>query len=682
MKAELVEINGVHKICINGEIYNPVSFRSFWPQPNTVNNFEKHGFRLMSIFPSGILCSLKVPYSQFGEVWEGEGKYNWENLRKQIDMFVENAPNAYFSLMVHLDTRDWFLKENPECSDTFKYLAQTCGYQKWRESAARFMCDLIDYIDEHYPEKVYAVFLFAGGTCEWYTSDDKGYYHPLKEQVYQNWLSDKKTKLPNFEELHNTDYGIFRHPEKRKEAIRYWRFHNEIVTDTISWFAKIAKEHTNNTKLVGVFYGYLTGLGSSSLVPTSHNELSKLLNDENIDILFSPASYKYRKLNSTSAFHLPVDSIRLHKKLYFHEIDNTTHISNKNVYARALQYYAHERFATMDQTVMYSRRESALAMSKANGYWWFDMFSGWYDDAELMKELEKIKNVTDTLFDYSMASNSEVAVFVDEESNYYTDYNTKLLESIVISQIEELNRMGLPWDCYVNTDITYEEMPHDQYKLYIFLNLFKPDEKMLNKISELKAHGKSMLFVYAPGIITNTGFSIEAMNELTGIKLEELEEMGETHLIVKQGEYNRSGKDLCFGMHQILTPMFSAEEEDCSVVVGRYKKSGKAGLVVKERKNKNGFDAWSAVGSIPGAVLKELARKAGAFVYSETDEPIYANRSMIGYFSHTGGKRVLKVPYEGKLMELYTKKEYLIENGRVNLEFKPDEMKLFVIIGG
>lgn len=41
---------------------------------------------------------------------------------------------------------------------------------------------------------------------------------------------------------------------------------------------------------------------------------------------------------------------------------------------------------------------------------------------------------------------------------------------------------------------------------------------------------------------------------------------------------------------------------------------------------------------------------------------------------------VQKISINGDNIELYTNEEYLIDNGCVNLEFKPDEMKLFVMI--
>ena len=99
MNARLIHEHGAAKIEINGEVVSSVSFRSFWPQPGITRDFAEGGIRLMNVYPSGILCSLGVPYSQFGEFWVGEGEYDWDVLRRQMNQFIENAPNDYFSLI-------------------------------------------------------------------------------------------------------------------------------------------------------------------------------------------------------------------------------------------------------------------------------------------------------------------------------------------------------------------------------------------------------------------------------------------------------------------------------------------------------------------------------------------------------------------------------------------------------
>lgn len=335
MNASLVREGGVIKFKIDGQTYDPVAFRAFWPQAGTVKNFDDQGFVFQNVFPSGMINGIGLPYSSFGPVWEGEGSYNWDNLDRQIALFSENAPHALLSVMVHLDTRPWYLKEHPECADTFNYLPSAAVYEPWRQAAARYMTDLMDYLDECYPDRFFALVLMAGGTTEWYSRRDNGCYHPLKEELYKAWTGDQDIRLPLLEQLHGTGHGVLRHPTEDAAALRYWHFHNESVADTLCHFARIAREHTRGTKLIGAFGGYITGVGAHA-VPIGDDKFHRISSDENIDFLCCPASYRARELHDTSGFRMPVDSLVLRGKAYFHEIDNMTWLVNDNPTARAI----------------------------------------------------------------------------------------------------------------------------------------------------------------------------------------------------------------------------------------------------------------------------------------------------------------------------------------------------------
>ncbi|UKI37691.1 MAG: hypothetical protein L6V93_06175 [Clostridiales bacterium] len=79
-----------------------------------------------------------------------------------------------------------------------------------------------------------------------------------------------------------------------------------------------------------MFFGYVSQ-DCANAVKSGYNETHKVFRKQkNLDIICCPASYNFRKLESTSAFRLPVDTFRLNNMLYIHEIDAKTHISYKN----------------------------------------------------------------------------------------------------------------------------------------------------------------------------------------------------------------------------------------------------------------------------------------------------------------------------------------------------------------
>ncbi len=410
MDARLVSVNGVKKIQINGEVFEPIAFRSFWPAAHTTRRFHETGMRLMTVFPTGILCSLKVPYSQFGEVWVGEGAYDWQALRKQMDQFVQNAPDAYFALMLQLDTRDWFLKDHPEAGDSFFQIANAAGWDLWREQASQYIRDMLDYLDREYPEKIYSVFVCAGSTCEWINRMPVTYQNPVKKRAFAAWTGGRET--PSDEALERASHGMFRDPAQDQAALDYWRFHNEIVADAICHFAKVVKEHSARRLLVGCFYGYVQYCAGGPTA-SGHQAAHRVFACPDVDMIFSPATYVHRGLESTSGEQLPADSVILNGKLYFCEIDNTAFPANGNPYAQVLQTYAHRRHKSLEETIHYSRREAALTLSRGVAYWWFDMFGGWYDDDRLMAALQKIRQATGRVYAGPVRPVAEVAVLLD-----------------------------------------------------------------------------------------------------------------------------------------------------------------------------------------------------------------------------------------------------------------------------
>ena len=102
MTSQIVRKNGVNHIAVNGEIIDSLAFKSFRPTKNNVSDFYKAGVRLFHVYCSGLPSGLKIPYSLYGETWFGEGDYRFENLDKQMDFFIENAPEAYLFVNFHI----------------------------------------------------------------------------------------------------------------------------------------------------------------------------------------------------------------------------------------------------------------------------------------------------------------------------------------------------------------------------------------------------------------------------------------------------------------------------------------------------------------------------------------------------------------------------------------------------
>ena len=227
MNVKLTRHLGRLKVDINGKLYEPLSFKSFRPNSNNVSEFYSAGVRLFSVLTTGLTSALGVPYSLFGESWVGEGEYDFSAIDRQMDMFLKNAPDAYFAPMIQIDTRDWYLEEHPDKPNSFTHLSQIAHDEEWRLAAAEYMKAAIRHCEEKYGERIYGYFLLGGTTTEWFSHRDEEASHPIKEAGYRKWTGDDSACLPSLERFNRKGPVFLERDED--DVYRARQFHAETV---------------------------------------------------------------------------------------------------------------------------------------------------------------------------------------------------------------------------------------------------------------------------------------------------------------------------------------------------------------------------------------------------------------------------------------------------------------------
>ena len=154
METKIVKTGGVNHICVDGKVVDAVAFKSFRPTLNNVGDFYKAGVRMFHCFVSGLRSGIQMPYSAYGEVWFGPGDYRFENFDRQMEMFAQAAPDAYIFINLHVDTRQWWLDQNPGNVDSFKNLGQIAGNEKWLRDTDDFIKAFIAYAESKYHDKI------------------------------------------------------------------------------------------------------------------------------------------------------------------------------------------------------------------------------------------------------------------------------------------------------------------------------------------------------------------------------------------------------------------------------------------------------------------------------------------------------------------------------------------------
>lgn len=664
MKVCIQKDNGYQKINIDGKLYQPLSFKSFRPNPQNISEFYEAGVRLFSVLSSGITSFLGVPYSLFGESWIGEGQYDFSAIDRQMDMFIANAPDAYFAPMLQVDTRDWYLKSRPGTPNSFTHLSQIACDEEWKQAAANYLKAAIAHCEEKYGDRIYGYFLLGGTTTEWFSRCDYEQSHPIKEAGYKKWLGDESAQLPTMEQLNRSGQVFLE--EAEENVYRARKFHAEIISDLVLYFAREVQTVLNHQKLVGAYFGYLLELGGEQIYNDGILDYAKVFESPDIDMISSPSAYGYRKIDDPSAFMLLQKSLFLHNKLYFLEFDHITHTApemiqddlDENSLNKGLVKIPGAESKCKDETeslnLMY--RDFMLCSANMTAMWWFDMFDGWFRSEGMMRAVRNMIAISNRLCEHSTRSAAEIAVFAEGEVMYKVRKSSNI-PTLCLSNIRRtLAQCGAPYDMYTIEDL--QRIDSTPYKLFIFANQYEISAADKRYITEMIENaGKTVLWLYAPGYIRNGLQSVDHIRDLTGITAD---------------ISSKSHGDLCWQGTQmsfdIAAPYFSINDPRATPLA--YFENG--AVAVAAKKKGAGNSVYAAVCNLPAGLLRQIAQQSGVHIYSQCEKVYtYVNSGVVGVYNATDSDAQIALKHDGTYTDLLQGGHYECQNGILTIPHHP-----------
>ena len=667
MRTKIVKQNGVNYIEADGKVIDTLAFKSFRPTANNVSDFYKAGVRIFHVYVSGLTSALKVPYSQYGETWFGDGDYRFEALDRQIKLFADNAPDAYVFINVHLDTRQWWLDQNPGRVNSFTRLSQVAADEKWRKDTADYLKALIRHVETYHDDRVLGYFLLGGYTTEWFSQEDKEEGYPIKLEAFRKYTNDSTVEIPPKEQLEQPGEKVYLDPGSEKTLITYRKFHNDLIADTVLYFCHAAQEELQHKKVLGVFFGYIMELQGPGIWNRGHLANDKVYRSPDIDLIATPSSYQFRSYEDASAIMILSDTLELHGKMYFDSFDHMTfmvpqlennprRICGDNEVMKAmgqLSIYRKDLLATREQTIDGIRREFMQRMARRCGMWWFDMLEGWFYDDGVMAEVAQLAEKSEALMKLERHSVSRIAVFTSCESLYYVNKMSRLNSEVICNQRGGLAQMGAPYDLFSMNDL--DRVDPDKYKLFIFLDaiyLTDSQREYINRV--LKGGGRSLLLIGACDYVSDDDISLDRVSALAEMDIG----------ILETEETTVNAMDSAYGYEKPKAPTMYVRDEKAECL-GTYEVSGKCALARKKLADCTVY--YSALGNISHNVLRRIARKAGVHIYADNGIATYVNSGCVGVYNTKDAFTTVTLPAEGTFRELFTGKIYSTKNKEITL---------------
>ena len=538
------------------------------------------------------------------------------------------CPHCHLRLpasIVDLNSPHWFTRQeswNSFESDSFTQLSNAVSNPRWRRETAKYLKAFLEHTEKKYGDKIKAYLLACGQTDEWMDYSRFGAGRN-KTKAWKKWQAERGQKVlpvPTFDRLDHASFEDFiRDPQTERDVIDYCEFTSDIIVDAINEFSGITRRMVSPDKEIGMFFGYIVQLARGRMVSCGHLSYERIFSSPNIDFFVSPGTYYDRKMGQGSGFMCPNGSRLRSGKGWLHEIDHrtpTTKVPRMNVAGFDSDW---KNQAEVDAGM---KREFALTMVNGTSLWCFDMWGGFYDSPDTMKLIAQSKKLWDKYATKPERSMAEVALVVDPQSAVYINETNKKCQKLFVDMRTKLNALGAPFEVYSFNDIGKTDM--SKIKLFVFPAMFHltPERaKILEK--HVFTDGKTALFMDVAGISDGKTLDPSRTEKLTGFA------------------YKTAGVNVRkFADH---TRAYVYDYDD-----------------------------------ITPAVLRDLAAKAGATLYTDFETPVFANERLVAIHTANGGKKTITLPKKyAKVVEIYSGKVAAENTDKFVYEFASPDTAVF-----
>lgn len=558
-------------------------YRSFWPELEMTAEFGRMGVNTRCFFAANTINSLGFGYCQYPLIWKGVKNYDFSAYDQQVDDLLRANPKARFLCMIDLNTPDWLTRRF--ALDSFADVSHAAADPNWIKITTQWMSDFIDYSEKKYGDKIEAYILSGGGTSEWYEYD-RGRSSRIKNAAWRAWCKKNGFEfgdvVPDEVSLAKAAHeNVIYDPATEMDKIQYWRFHNEVIASAILEFAKVARRKIPAQKEIGVFFGYYL-VSDSKLTSFGHLDYERVMASPDLDFFISPGTYDDRQIGGGSGPQLVHGTLLRYGKRYLHEIDHRTHAVAKE-YA-----VAKGRWYTQADDNAGLKREAAYALINHTSLWWFDMWTGWYREEETRQVISRLKQVSDQFIQDTSPSAAETLLIADPQSAFYLNEKMPHASALARGFRDNLNKTGAPFDVYSFNDIPFIDL--SRYKV-VFLPataLITPQRAEVLK-SFLCKNGRTLVWVYAPGISDGKSLDVTRVKHWTGV---------------------------AYGAEGIQT----VEMDGWRSVYGHDYKA------------------------MTSAALRQIVKNAGVHQYIDEETPVYCNGKLLAIHVKEGGAKKIYLP--------------------------------------
>jgi hypothetical protein len=557
--------------------------------------------------------------------WTGIGKYDFSDFDARMRAFLKVDPKALIMPRLHMDVPEEWSSAHPDEMTNYADPEAWNGDSSWGgarhasfasrlwlKDCGQALRALIRHVaQQEYSGHILGWHLGGGIYGEWHYPNAVYYpdTSPAFEKAFGDWLRERypgeeiAPRIPTIEERKQADLGMFRDPAKSRWMLDWAEYFHLVGATALGDFARIVKEETGGRSIVLAFNGYLPDLGVNHEI--DHRAFETALHDPNLDCFSSPHSYTRRAPGDDATLRGFLGSVRVAGKLWINEADERTHLAHPTQW---------KHVATREESVEVLWRSFAQAVTNNCGLWfmdqgglWFqDLGIGWYEDEAILQAFADMRRAGAASMQRARTRPTQVALVSSFKTAFHLADRASGLDNITNTLInpalEQWTKCGVPFDLYLLPELFAPNTP--DYQVYAFLDTFVLSDDELRQIKALRDAGKTLLFYYAPGFLSETEYSLERMKELLGMDVE---------------------------MTDAISLPGGQEQRPGFVVRGASDALASAGNL-----------HFCAAPPLPSAELRALLERSGVHIYLESDDPLMVGGGYVALHASTAGTKTIR----------------------------------------
>ena len=628
-----------------------------------IKAFRKAGIKIVNV-DSGLRLG-----------WFKQTPFDPEPIVAEIANALEAEPDIKVMVRLHMNPPYWWHRDHPEeciiyrtkdgdhfgldngeqdrliANDNSGHIRVSLASELWLKEAGEkleILCDTLSNCPEG--DALFGIQIACGVNGEWhYWGTDVS--EPMKKRfkrfLWDKYGSDEMLQMawnkqdvtienaefhPEF--FAPADEGDFRDPEKSRYIMDAAECHQTTVTDAILYFARIIKNKMPDV-LTGAFYGYYWGTNGGNPVSSGHLMVDKLYeNPYLVNFLCGPFCYmENRKANGVPMQRGMLESNRLRGVLWLTEMDQ--HPEGADAFGCCDR-------EQLPQTIAILRRNVLQTICSGQGLWFYDhrvipqfrpgakvggiyRKRGWWEEPELMAEIEKLKKIGDAISIRPYKAAADVLVVSDTKSYFcrtsIKDHEYRIHEAIA--------RCGVSYDLIYLQELEIADI--SRYKCVIFTNAFMIPSEMREKCKKLLKDTYTV-WLYASGYCDGKTLSPDNLSETVEMRIKKTENVKNIIIDgIDSGDLHMENDVIT--IKDNFSPVF-AVDDNSACGFAKYDNGEIAAAI-------SGKNIWIGLPLITKNIMEPIFKLCGAHIYCRSANAVIAGADIVAINCPDGGNHTV-----------------------------------------